>query len=105
MVLLIITTAVAFADLDKWLPGNFWSVSVALLIAVAKGLLILLYFMHVKFGPRRAIAFAGAGFVWLSILLVLTFGDYLTRNHPPDMTFKGEPRFLNVSSSSGNSHP
>ena len=95
LVLLAITTAVAFVDLDGLLPGHFWGIAVAMTIAIAKGLLIMLYFMHVKYGPKRAVAFASAGFVWLGILVVLTFGDYLTRNHPPDLTYKGEPRYLN----------
>jgi cytochrome c oxidase subunit 4 len=95
MVLLVLTTAVAFVDLDKYLPGNFWSLLVAMLIALAKGLLILLFFMHVKFSSRQTIVFAGAGFLWLAILLVLTMSDYLTRNHPPDLTYKGEPHYLN----------
>jgi cytochrome c oxidase subunit 4 len=95
MVLLVLTTAVAFVDLDKYLPGNFWSLLVAMLIALAKGLLILLFFMHVKFSSRQTVVFAGAGFAWLAILLVLTMSDYLTRNHPPDLTYKGEPRYLN----------
>jgi cytochrome c oxidase subunit 4 len=69
-----------------------------MLIAIAKGVLILLFFMHVKFSSRQAVVFAGAGFLWLCILLVLTMSDYLTRNHPPDLTFKGEPRYLNSSS-------
>ena len=95
MVLLVLTTGVAFIDLDQWLPGHFWSIAVALLIALAKGLLILLFFMHVKFGTRQTVAFACAGFLWLGILIVLTMSDYATRNHPADMTYKGEPRYLN----------
>ena len=95
LVLLAITTLLAFVDLDRVLPGHFWGIAVAMTVAIAKGLLIMLYFMHVKSGPRRAVAFACAGFLWLGILLTLTFSDYLTRNHPPDLTYKGEPRYLN----------
>lgn len=94
MVLLAITVAAAFVDFNHWLPGNGWSIAIALGIAAAKGLLILLYFMHVKFGPRRAIVFAAAGFFWLAIMLTLTYSDYLTRNHPGELNFKGEPHFL-----------
>ena len=94
LVLLALTVSAAFLDLDRWLPGHFWGVAVTLSIAVAKGLLILLYFMHLKSGPRRAVAFAGAGFLWLGILIVLTFSDYLTRNHPPELNSQGEPHFL-----------
>jgi cytochrome c oxidase subunit 4 len=95
MLLLGLTVGAAFVDLDRMLPGGKgWSLSVALGIAAAKGLLIVMYFMHVKSGPKRAAVFAGAGFVWLAILLTLTMADYLTRNHPPGMSPKGEPRYI-----------
>jgi cytochrome c oxidase subunit IV len=102
MGLLVLTVLAAFAPLD-WLFGDSaraeaWmrriTVSIALTIAVAKGLLILLYFMHVRYAPRVTWAVAGAGFLWLGIMLTLTFSDYLTRNHPRDMNYHGEPRLL-----------
>jgi cytochrome c oxidase subunit 4 len=93
LLLLAITCAVAFIDLDR-LPGGCWSIAVAMLIAIAKAVLILLFFMHVKSGPKRVYVFCGAGFLWLGILFVLTFSDYLSRNHPPGESPKGEPRFL-----------
>ena len=92
--LLALTCAAAFLDLDKLLPGHFWSVAFALTVAAAKALLILMYFMNVKFGPRRVWVFAGAGFLWLGILTVLTYSDYLTRNQAPGQAPKGEPRYL-----------
>src|SRR4051794_14903645 len=93
--LLGLTVAAAFVDLDHLLGGHYWSISIALAIAVAKGLLIMLYFMHVKFSTHRVVvSFASAAFVWLGILFVLTFSDYLTRNHPADLNYKGEPHHL-----------
>jgi hypothetical protein len=50
--------------------------------------------MHLKYGPRLTWVFAAAGFVWLSILLTLTLTDYLTRNHPAEANFHGEPHYL-----------
>ena len=94
MALLAATVAAAFVPTDRLLPGHGWGVGIALTIAVAKGLLILLYFMHVKYSARMVWAFAGAGFLWLGILFTLTFSDYLTRNHPAGINPKGEPRYL-----------
>ncbi len=51
-----------------------------MLIAAAKGVLIILFFMHVKDGPKLTRVFAAAAFVWLLILLALTMTDYLSRN-------------------------
>lgn len=71
--LLASTIAAAYLDLG---PFNL---VVALGISVAKATLILLFFMHLRYRKPLFWLFAGAGFFWLGILLVLTLGDYLTR--------------------------
>jgi cytochrome c oxidase subunit 4 len=93
MGLLAATVAAAFVPWSGLLPGHGWGVGIALTVALAKGLLILLYFMHVKYSARMVWAFAGAGFLWLGIMFTLTFSDYVTRNHPPGANPKGEPRY------------
>ena len=76
LVLLTLATAgVAFVDLG----GDLNSI-VALSIAVVKASLVMLYFMHLRYGSRLTWVFAGAGFFWLLILLVLTMADPLSRN-------------------------
>lgn len=77
MALLGVTTAVAFVDVDRYLGGRFWSLSLALLIALIKAALVIAYFMHVRFGARVVGVFAVAGFVWLGIMIVLMSTDYL----------------------------
>ena len=52
---------------------------VAMLIAVTKVLLVLIYFMHLKYSSKLTWIFAGAGFFWLLILFGLTLSDYLSR--------------------------
>jgi cytochrome c oxidase subunit 4 len=96
MALLALTVAAAFVPFDRILPGRGWSIAIALAIAIAKGILILLFFMHVRYTPRITWAFAGAGFLWLGIMLLLTMSDYLTRNHPAEAIYKGEPRYLPI---------
>lgn len=73
MVLLVLTVAVAFLDL-----GNL-GLAIAMTIAVIKALLILLYFMHVRFSSPLTWIFSGAAFFWLAIMFALTLNDYLTR--------------------------
>lgn len=73
MVLTIATVAVAYQDL-----GVLNDV-VALTIAMAKALLVVLFFMHVKYSTRLTALTAVAGLVWLVILIALTLNDYLTR--------------------------
>jgi cytochrome c oxidase subunit IV len=87
LVLTALTTLAAFVDLDslvgtKQLPLN---TIVALLIAVCKASLVVLFFMHVKYSSHLTKLAAVAGIFWLAILLTLTMSDYMTRNmHIPN---------------------
>lgn len=71
--LLALTIGAAFLHLG---PLN---TPVALLLALLKATLIILFFMHVRRSSPLTRLFAVAGFFWLGILFVLTLGDYLTR--------------------------
>jgi cytochrome c oxidase subunit IV len=55
------------------------SIATAIAIAVVKALLILLFFMHVKYSSRLIWLFAGASFLWFGIMLLFVFADMLTR--------------------------
>jgi cytochrome c oxidase subunit IV len=70
----VITAAVSFVDL-----GPFNTV-VALVIATFKALLVVLFFMHVKYTSEKLtkIVIASAIF-WLFLLLALSMADYTTR--------------------------
>jgi cytochrome c oxidase subunit 4 len=52
---------------------------VALAIASGKAFLISVYFMHLRHSPALMRIAALTGILWLGILFVLAFGDYLTR--------------------------
>jgi cytochrome c oxidase subunit IV len=73
LVLLFATWGFAMFDLR---PFN---AAVAMTIALVKMLLIILFFMHVRYSSRLTWLFAAAGFVWLAIMILLTLNDYLTR--------------------------
>jgi len=73
--LTILTTGVAFIDL-----GGDLNTIAAVAVAVCKALLVILYFMHVRYSDRLTWVFVGAGFFWLMILITLTMSDALTRN-------------------------
>ena len=75
MILTILTVIVARIDL-----GHGWNDIVALTIAVIKALLVVLYFMHVRYSSRLTWVFVVAGFFWLAILIVLTLTDYASRS-------------------------
>jgi cytochrome c oxidase subunit 4 len=52
---------------------------VALAIAVIKMSLVILFFMHVIHSSRLTWVVVIGAFLWLSVLFVLTFTDYLSR--------------------------
>ena len=68
-----LTAWVAFQDLG---PLND---IVALAIAVTKMTLVIVFFMHVKYSTRLTKLVVISGFLWLLLLLGLTFADYVTR--------------------------
>lgn len=72
--LLLLTVGISYIDL-----GAF-NTAVAMLISLAKGTLILLFFMHLRHGSGLIRIAAMAGAFWLGILFVLALSDFLTRH-------------------------
>ena len=73
LVLTALTVWVATIDLG-------WANDVvAMAIAVTKALLVLWFFMHLRYSTRVTVLTAAAGFFWLAILIFLTLNDYATR--------------------------
>src|SRR5262245_65405479 len=87
LVLTAITTAVAFFDL-----GGGINNAIALTIAVCKALLVILFFMHVRYSDKMTWVFAAAGFFWLLILIGGTMDDVLTRPSPLPVTARDSTR-------------
>jgi cytochrome c oxidase subunit 4 len=52
---------------------------VMLSVACAKALLVILFFMHVRWSSRLTWVIAGSGFFWLLILFSITMADYMSR--------------------------
>jgi cytochrome c oxidase subunit 4 len=73
MILLVLTWGAAKINLGILSP------LISIVIAVIKMMLVLLFFMHVRYSSRLTWVFAAAGFLWLLIMITLTMGDYLTR--------------------------
>ncbi|HYU35126.1 MAG TPA: cytochrome C oxidase subunit IV family protein [Thermoanaerobaculia bacterium] len=73
MVFTRITVWVAYQDLGAW------NDIVMLTIAVTKAVLVILFFMHVKYSTRLTALTAISGFFFLAILICMTLNDYLSR--------------------------
>jgi len=77
MVLLVITLWAAAQNF------GVLNLPIALLIAVAKVVLIMSIFMHLKFSTFLVRFFALMAFGWLAILFILTLADYASRSWIP----------------------
>lgn len=75
--LTLLTTGVAFIDLG---PLNTVA---ALAIAFSKMLLVLLFFMGLKYSSRLMSTVLIAGFFWLALLIGLAMADYRSRSWTP----------------------
>jgi cytochrome c oxidase subunit 4 len=52
-------------------------------IAVIKGTLVVWFFMHVRESTSMTRLFVFAGLFWMSILIVFTMSDYISRGWLP----------------------
>jgi cytochrome c oxidase subunit 4 len=73
MVLTAITVAAAFVDM-----GALNNV-VAMGIALLKATLVVLFFMHVRYGSKLIGLIVLSSVLWLAIMFLLTLADYWTR--------------------------
>lgn len=60
--------------------GQF-NIVIALAIATFKATLVVLYFMHARYSPKRTQLVIVCSVFWLAIMLALTLADYNTRPH------------------------
>lgn len=74
---LMVGTALTWwvATIDLGMMNNV----IMLGIALTKATLVVLFFMHVKYGSRLTWAIVIGSVFWLLIMFVLTMNDYLTR--------------------------
>jgi cytochrome c oxidase subunit 4 len=66
---------VVAAEHDFGVLNNFF----AMAIAVSKALLVLVFFMHLRFSTRMTILTAAAGFFWLALMICMIGMDFWTR--------------------------
>jgi cytochrome c oxidase subunit 4 len=78
-----LTVLASYIDLGEWhiAPGLtlFWNPVVALAIATTKMLLVVLFFMHVKYSTKLTKLTVAAGLFMFLVLVGMTLADYFTR--------------------------
>jgi len=68
-----ITVAAAFIN------NGIFNPIVALAIACTKGVIVILFFMHVKYQSNLVKLTVGAGFFTFLVLITMTLSDYVSR--------------------------
>ncbi|HXX13780.1 MAG TPA: cytochrome C oxidase subunit IV family protein [Candidatus Eremiobacteraceae bacterium] len=58
---------------------GLWNIVIALAIATTKATLVVLFFMHAKYSPKRTQLVVACAVFWLALLLFMTMSDYFTR--------------------------
>jgi cytochrome c oxidase subunit 4 len=77
LLLTFVTTAVGMINLGRL------NVVVALVIAVVKATLVVLFFMHIYWSTKLTKVVVASGIAWLVLLLWLTLTDVLSRGWLP----------------------
>jgi cytochrome c oxidase subunit IV len=82
-----ITVWAAFQNFGKL------NIVIALVIATIKASLVVLYFMHARYSPKRTQLVIVCSVFWLAIMLALTLTDYNTRSHEtqPGVSYLAQP--------------
>lgn len=77
LTLMVCTAATVWAAYQDLGP---WNIVIALAIATLKASLVVLFFMHAKYSPKRTQLVVICAIFWLGIMLALTLSDYETRH-------------------------
>jgi cytochrome c oxidase subunit IV len=78
----VFLTLLALTFISVWAAGHDFgpfNTVVALTIAAIKALLVITFFMHVRWSGKLVVLVVASGFVWLGFLLLFTFSDYISR--------------------------
>jgi cytochrome c oxidase subunit IV len=76
LALMVGTGLTVFAALQDF---GIFNPIIALVIATTKAILVILFFMHVKYSGKHIALVILSGLFFLAVLLTLTLSDYLSR--------------------------
>ena len=79
-ILLVLTAVTVFA---AFVDFGVFNTVIALAIAVVKAVLVILFFMHLKESSGLLKLFVIAAFVFVGVMIGMTFNDFATRNWGP----------------------
>ena len=76
LVFLALMAGTALTVFASYVDLGIWNTPVALLIAITKASLVVLFFMHLKYGSKLLWVWLGAAVFFLILLLSGTASDY-----------------------------
>ncbi|MGO8759674.1 MAG: cytochrome C oxidase subunit IV family protein [Terracidiphilus sp.] len=79
VVLLALLVGTALTVWASFWELGIWNPVIALAIATGKMMLVVLYFMHVKYSSRLTKLTVGAGVFMFLVLISMTLTDYMSR--------------------------
>ena len=82
MVLTVLTVLVAELDLSSFLGEGPWNVILAMLIAIIKSTLVLLFFMHLYYDNKTNLLFFLGSVLFLIVFITFTYFDIAYRDNP-----------------------
>jgi cytochrome c oxidase subunit 4 len=74
LVMTALTTGAAFINMGVFSP------IVALAIACFKAVMVILFFMHIRYSSKVMMLTVGAGFFTFLVLITMTLCDYISRS-------------------------
>ena len=82
----VFAALMVFTFITVWIAGKDLGLAntfVAVTIAVIKATIVVLWFMHLKYSAKITWVAAGAGFIWLAVMIALTMSDVASRDWIP----------------------
>jgi cytochrome c oxidase subunit IV len=79
LVFLALMVGTVVTVLASYVHMGWLNTPVALLIAITKAMLVIMFFMHLKDHPKLIKVTFGAAFFFFAILIAHTLSDYLSR--------------------------
>ena len=79
LVFLALMVGTVVTVLASYVHMGWLNTPVAMLIAITKAMLVILFFMHLKDHPKLIKVTFGAAFFFFAILVAHTLSDYLSR--------------------------
>jgi cytochrome c oxidase subunit 4 len=79
MVFLALLAGTGLTVAARYIDFGMLNMPIAMLIAIVKTVLVVLFFMHLRHSSRLTWVVVIGAFMWVGVLFVLTFSDYLTR--------------------------